>query len=393
MSTSADYVHDNELALIEHLMNSELVGAVTSIVRTKLSDITLENCSLLLAAHIVDVVADGGSPDTSLLQYSFPPHVANEATSLVHASTLLRSALTANETDTNQRLLAQLAAYLGTPLMVEWCRILTSSRGTSTHNELNEDQYFALLTVTTGVQAVLAHPELIEGNDASLDALRRREAKELTIDPLAQTRIDTAPSTYILSHQPSDIARHVNLAEPAIDINCVRVRVYETHVHGEWLIDVVTHDMKGLLARITAIFSENHMDIMNADLATWPDGTVIDTFIVACDEKPDERGIARMIENSFTTEMSLTPSTHHFSVRYDDNVLPWHTVVTVTGRDEPGALHDIAAAFAAADISVHHAHLSGDGLIMTDRFEVTDSLNKHISDEQRARFEALLNGH
>jgi UTP:GlnB (protein PII) uridylyltransferase len=65
----------------------------------------------------------------------------------------------------------------------------------------------------------------------------------------------------------------------------------------------------------------------------------------------------------------------------------------VTGRDEPGALQDIAAAFAGAGINVHHAHISGDGVMMTDRFEVTDRHNERISIENRSQFEALLNGH
>jgi predicted amino acid-binding ACT domain protein len=376
-------------SLVEELMTSDGVGDVTSTVRTKLRDVTVDNCSPLLAAHAIDQLRAGDDVDTIFASYNFPHDVVKEATSLVHASTLLRSALSLHTTDDHPRLLVQLAGYLGSPLMVEWCRILTTARG-----ELDEDQYLALLTVTTGVQAVLAHPELIEGNDSSLDALRRREARELTVDPNAQRRIDNAPSTYVLSHQPSVIARHVVLAEPPVLRGNVRVRVYETSSHGEWLIDVVTHDMRGLLARITATLSTNNMNVVSADLATWEDGTVIDSFVVRCASKPDERELATKIESSFATELVVPlPRVHHFTVHYDDMILPWHTVVTVTGRDEAGALQDIASAFAASGISVHHAQISGDGAMMSDRFEVSDLENKRITTEHRALFESLLNSH
>ena len=376
-------------SLVEELMTSTAVGEVTSAVRSKLRDVTAENCSLLLAAHSIDHLRVGDDVDTIFEAYDFPSEVVQQATALVHASTLLSSALSLHTTDDHPRLLVHLAGYLGSPLMVEWCRILTAARV-----DLNEDQYFALITVTTGVQEVLAHPELIEGNDANLDALRRREARELTVDPLAQNRIDNAPSTYVLSHQPAVIARHVMLAEPTLERGSVRVRVYETAVVGEWLLDVVTYDMPGLLARITATLSTVGMDVISADLATWDDGTVIDSFVIRSQTKPDERKLATSIETRLASELE-TPSTriHHFTVHYDDTILPWHTIVTVTGRDEPGALQDIARAFAAAEISVHHAQISGDGVMMSDRFEVSDTENKRITETHRAQFESLLNHH
>jgi len=376
-------------SLVDELMSSDSVGDVTSAVRDKLRDITVDNCSPLIAAHLIDQLSSGDDIDTIFDSYDFPQHVVREATALVHASTLLRSALSLHTTDDHPRLLVHLAGYLGTPLMVEWCRILSTARG-----EMDEDQYLALLTVTTGVQEVLAHPELIEGSDANLDALRRREARELTVDPLAQQRIDAAASTYVLSHQPAVIARHVMLAEPALQHGGARVRVYETLLQAEWLIDVVAYDMTGLLARITATLSELGMDVISADLATWDDGTVVDSFVVRSRAKPDERFLAATIEARLTTALE-TPSTrtHHFTVHYDDTILPWHTIVTVTGRDETGALQDIARAFAAAGISVHHAQISGDGTMMSDRFEVSDTENKRITDTHRALFESLLNHH
>jgi predicted amino acid-binding ACT domain protein len=372
--------------LINTLMTTSDVGSTTATIRTKLHDVNVTNCALLLAAHVVDHLSAGDDVSSVLHQYDFEPFVVADASALVHASTMLHSSLSLHGSEEHPRLLAQLAGYLGNPLMVEWCRILTTARG-----ELDEDQYLSLLTITTGVQEVLAHPELLEGNDQSLDALRRREARELTTDTNAQQRIDAAPSTYVLSHQPHAIARHVVLAEPTLPIGRVRTRVYETTHTGEWLIDIVTHDMPGLLARITATLSSHNMDIINADLATWPDGTVIDSFIIRCSNKPDERVLAELIEQSFDRQLDASShETRHFTIHYNDTLLPWHTVVTVTGRDSAGALQAIAQAFAEAEINVHHAQISGDGTMMSDRFEVSDFENKPISLAHRQVFESLL---
>jgi len=371
---------------INTLMTSPDVGSITSSIRTKLHDVTVENCALLLAAHVVDHLSVGDDVGALFAHYEFPASVMTEAGALVHASAMLHSALSLDAIDEHPRLLVHLAGYLGTPLMVEWCRILTSAQG-----DLDESHYLSLLTITTGVQEVLAHPELIEGTDKSLDGLRRREARELTVDPRAHARIDSAPSTYILSHQPHTIARHVMLAEPALLSGQVRTRVHESCTPNEWLIDIVTYDMPGLLARITATLSSLNMNITSADLATWDDGTVIDSFVVRCQSKPDERDLANKIEQSFESDVQKrTYESHHFTVHYNDTLLPWHTVVTVTGRDQTGALQDIAQAFAEAGINVHHAQISGDGTMISDRFEVSDLENKQISSTHRQAFEALL---
>ena len=116
-------------SLVEELMNSHLVGEVTSTVRSKLRDVTVDNCSPLLAAHAIDQLRAGADVEAMFDAYDFPSDVVLEATALIHASTLLRSALSLHTTDDHPRLLVHLAGYLGTPLMVEWCRILTTARG------------------------------------------------------------------------------------------------------------------------------------------------------------------------------------------------------------------------------------------------------------------------
>ena len=47
-----------------------------------------------------------------------------------------------------------------------------------------------------------------------------------------------------------------------------------------WKIDIACRDTWGLLARLTGVLSDAGLDVTYASLTTWPDGAVLDSFIV-----------------------------------------------------------------------------------------------------------------
>jgi UTP:GlnB (protein PII) uridylyltransferase len=79
-------------------------------------------------------------------------------------------------------------------------------------------------------------------------------------------------------------------------------------------------------------------------------------------------------------------------VRFDNHAAPAHTVCTITGEDRPGALAAVAAAFAAAGVTVHSARLTTSGGRLTDRFGLTDRLDRKLDDGATARIERALAG-
>lgn len=335
--------------------------------RSRMGRPTPDQSALALAGFIVDM------PDQQVVlgalgRFALPNGVADEVRALVAATALLRTTITTEPYEPNTRVLAQLADFLGTPLMVEWCRLLTEASG-----NLEDWQFSILLDVTAGVQGLLAHPELIEGFEDSVESVRRREALALTDDPLVRDRINHAAATYVLAHEPPVIVRHASLVEPAPRSRFVRVSVHDTDMVGQWEIDIATRDMRGLLARICSVLADRGLEVVSADLATWPDGAVLDSFTVRSPMRPSAPQLAFDLEQRLRSRLGAPRrlGEETIDISLDNDAHPWHSVLTVYGTDRPGLLQSLATAFARANVNVHHARISTRGGLVTDRFEVS----------------------
>jgi UTP:GlnB (protein PII) uridylyltransferase len=359
-----------------HLAQMPTVEAL----RTKVGRVTLADSSLLLAAFIYDFSTDR-SVVSLVDRLSLPPSVRHETRSLLSASALMYATCTTEPYETNTRVLAQLADFLGSPLMVERCRLLTEARG-----DLEDWQFSTLIEIVTGVQELLAHPELIEGLENSLEAVRRRDAIALTSNPLVIDRIEHAATVFVLAHEAEVITRHATLVEPAPRARTARVSVHETSSTDEWEINIATRDMRGLLARICAVLAERGLEIISADLATWPDSAVLDSFIVRSVAKPNATQIAFELERKLRSRLEnprrlMQSVDAQLNVRLDNDAHPWHSVLTVTGADQPGLVQAVATALAKANINVHHARITTKDNAAADRFEVSTRHGRKVGDQ------------
>ena len=359
-----------------HLAQMPTVEAL----RTKVGRATLADSSLLLAAFIYDFSTDR-SVVSLVDRLSLPPSVRHETRSLLSASALMYATCTTEPYETNTRVLAQLADFLGSPLMVERCRLLTEARG-----DLEDWQFSTLIEIVTGVQELLAHPELIEGLENSLEAVRRRDAIALTTNPMVIDRIEHAATVFVLAHEAEVITRHATLVEPAPRARTARVSVHETPAADEWEINIATHDMRGLLARICSVLAERGLEIISADLATWPDSAVLDSFIVRSVAKPNATQIAFELERKLRSRLEnprrlMQSVDAQLNVRLDNDAHPWHSVLTVTGADQPGLVQAVATALAKANINVHHARITTKDNAAADRFEVSTRHGRKVGDQ------------
>lgn len=358
-------------------------------IRTRISATSAENSALLLAAFVTDF-SEPHSVISVVDRLHLPDVVPAQVRSLVYASRLLHAAAANEPFVSDPRTTAQLAGYLGTPELVEKCRLLTEARG-----DFNEHQYAEMINVITGVQQLLAHPELIEGMHHSLESVRRSEALELAGSLAAKERIENTPTQHLLAHEPSTLARHASLVEPMTASGKVRVEVNSTSASDMWIIDIATRDQRGLLARLCAALNDEGLEITSAAIATWADGAVLDTFTVRCPIQPDAHRITTAAEKRLArrfSRSSLTSQSLPFTVKLtlDNSSNPWHSVVVVTGVDQPGVLQEIASAFAHARIDVHHARINTDGSAITDRFEVSTRKGRKITPQHLQKVQNTL---
>lgn len=335
---------------------------------------------LILAAFISDFSdSSSGKVMNILSRLALEESLKKSVESLVNASSLMYATSTIELYEHNPRVLAQLASYLGTPALVESCRLLTEAR-----DEFADWQYSTLMEISTSVQELLAHPELIEGVQDSLESVRRKSAIALTDDPLVIERLQHAAAVYILAHPPEELVRHAQLVEPAPPPRRARVNVQKSEVPDLWRVDIAARDMRGLLARICSVLSERGLEIVSADLATWPDGAVLDTFLVSSTQKPNapqlvfdlERRMRKRLESARRLGRSKDAN---LKIELDNDAHPFHSVITVSGTDQPGFIQAIATALAHSNINVHHAQLKTINGAIADRLEVSTRYGRKIS--------------
>ena len=135
---------------------------------------------------------------------------------------------------------------------------------------------------------------------------------------------------------------------------------------------------------MTDVLSDRGLDIVDATIGTWPDGGVLDTFVVFAADEPNEVELTNDFESSLRRRL-CAPVVVGLIAEFNNEVLPWHTVCDVKGPDQPGALLAISAAFASAAVVVHTARIATVGETIRDRFTVSDRHGRKLDDSSIER--------
>ncbi len=248
----------------------------------------------------------------------------------------------------------------------------------------------------TLLQRVIAtFDELDASGSSDAFATRRDEAIRLAgSDPVLIDRIEHAPWPYLLAEAPERVVRHAKLLEPRPERREVRVHFSPTADRIP-AIDVIARDQPGLLASVTSVFAEFELDVVSARVATWGDGTALETFTV--EPRPgadlvDERQLASAIEHQLgrgVESAALADAT----VAFDDAGSPWYTICELRHVDRPGLLAIVSAALAACGASVHAADVSVRDGIAIDQFSLTNrDGRKLMRSEKEAIRDAIVEG-
>lgn len=303
----------------------------------------------LISALVADVCATGDPNCAVDLATRLDPEATHGIVATVRGAALLDGAI-GNPDALSESTVLQLAEHLGSKSIVDAAYQLAAAG-------LDQDDWRRadLAEICDRVLDALSHPELLDGT-ATLVGTRRRAALA-ALGPLsdpARDRLAKASPSFLVSHDPSELARQAALLGVLPKRGVVRVVIDDLPAVGTWRIDVSCRDRPGLLARLTDTLAEARLEVMTASLATWPDGGVLDSFVVHGDARPDPGLLTERMERRLRGKIALA-SLHDLSVTFDDGVSPWHTQCTVSGRDRPGLLAAIAGAFDAANVDVHAA--------------------------------------
>jgi UTP:GlnB (protein PII) uridylyltransferase len=335
---------------------------------------------LVFAAFARDVSDSGSDGMGALRRLDLDLTEMSQIARVIDGSAMLRSVVTTEPMNVDQRLISQLANHLHSPRIVEQCRHLSAARG-----DFNDRQYGALIEIVAEIQEVLSHPDLMQSETNTVLESRLNAAKALTTDTALILRISNAPASYALNHTPDEIFRHAQLVEPCPRAGQVRVAVNEGPDAGSWTINVATRDRTALLARVTRVLADCNLEVVSADIATWEDGAVLDVFTVKSPQRPSVGDITSRIEGALVWR-SVSPSDEplNLTATCDNDAHPWHSVLRMTGPDRHGLLRDVTATLSKLNVSIHLARISTDATTVRNEFEVSDRHGRKLDDEQIA---------
>ena len=166
------------------------------------------------------------------------------------------------------------------------------------------------------------------------------------------------------------MARQAALVEPLPIRGSVRVAVLALGPL-EWRVEVAARDRPGLLAVVSGVLADHGLDILDAVVATWPDGGTLDSFRVRRSQleparltraeierlaPPQAAALESDIAGAFNGSLEVLPNPDA-DVRFDDDASPWYTLCEVRSPDRRGLLHSLTAGIASAGANVHSAHL------------------------------------
>ena len=234
----------------------------------------------------------------------------------------------------------------------------------------------------------------------SRNLVERRRAEAMRIAGPARhvaDRVQHAPRTYLLAQEAPDVARQAALVEPLPIRGSVRVAVLPLDPL-EWRVEVAARDRPGLLAVVSGVLADHGLDILDAVVATWPDGGTLDSFRVRRSQleparltraeiarlaPPEAAALESDIAGAFNGPLEVLPNPDA-DVRFDDDASPWYTLCEVRSPDRRGLLHSLTAGIASAGANVHSARLVTISGYAVDRFELTDR-NGHKLEEPAKR--------
>jgi len=202
------------------------------------------------------------------------------------------------------------------------------------------------------------------------------------------------PDRYLLGFPAEEIAHHIEMARWVEKEFLLVEWVVENESHAK--LTVCTKDRYGLFSIITGALYLSRLNILEAQIHTWENGIVIDTFWVEDATQELERRLEkfkkelkeiliepRLLKNLLSQEepnrrsLKVVPKAP-VEVRINNQDSDFYTIIEVTGEDRLGILHEITQTLTDHGCDIHFARVSTLGNHIVDVFYVQDFLGEKI---------------
>ncbi len=231
----------------------------------------------------------------------------------------------------------------------------------------------------------------------------RGQVEALLVGEQFFVEINDLADDYLTSFTPEVIAGHVMLH--AENRNLLRQKsLVLGKKHGDrYSLLIMAHDRAGLLAKICGVLALRNLNVLNAQIFTWKDGTVVDVVSVRGVEgkeydKEDWQELNRELDLAINHRLDLANRLYEKlrrlrerqkapAARYESRVVIDNTssgrftVIEVYSVDQPGQLYAVTQALADFGIAIFKAFVATEVEQLIDVFYVLDGSGKKIQDQ------------
>jgi [protein-PII] uridylyltransferase len=208
------------------------------------------------------------------------------------------------------------------------------------------------------------------------------------------------PDRYLSCYSSNEIAHHIEMAR-SIEKELLLVD-WEIEKETQAKVTVCTKDRYGLFSKLTGSMFLNRLNILEAQIHTWRNAIVLDTFWVEDATKNIKRRLEQFkkdLEEILGGKVSLRDllCKRKESNGIKQKVIPrvpgevkinnqdsdFYTIVEVMGEDRLGILYEVSQAFTDHGCDIHFARISTLGNRIVDVFYVQDEWGEKIREKNR----------
>ena len=262
------------------------------------------------------------------------------------------------------------------------------------------------------VDAYLAHmgdaedmPAIVDRQfEEGVEWLRDQVAGLVSSETGLRMNVRDLSADYLNSFTPGTVVEHLKIHRDYYRVIRQKSLTVAEESIDHWSILVMSRDNPGLLAKICGVMALNNLTVVNAQIFTWADDTVVDVIDVrASDGLPfEERDWPKLnedldkavshrlglsyrlyekLKNSYSHKRDLTGSQDH-RVVLDNDGSDDFTIIEVHAADLPGQLYRITQTLADFGINIHKAFIATEVGQLIDVFYVLDRNGRRIEGKE-----------
>lgn len=208
--------------------------------------------------------------------------------------------------------------------------------------------------------------------------------------------LDSLPDDYLLNFSPEEIVEHISMAQSRDSKDLI---IKPIDKKSYWSLLIITTDRPGLLARICGTIAINNLEVLAAQIFTWPDGTALDRIDVRplfsdSHDSYDWHTLSADMNKAVNFRLGLEyrlnqkkksaqpdraqlikPQT---KVVIDNDSSEKYTVIEVHTENRSGIMYNITRSLTDFQINIYRAKISTRSDQVVDVFYVLDSTGRKI---------------